>query len=209
MQRITLGVQRSTGDYDYYPSLIMDFVEGKSVMTGVPAEQGHEVMVRADTPVVIDVAAGPAVMRYRSHVVGRNESPLSLSLAWPTKSERVQRRNHFRVEVGIPVEFRIEEDDKVRRGKGTTIDLSAGGMRLRLSEALREGTVLELKLHIEADETLECVGRVVRSGEIEGARSTDRFWNGIIFQGATEGVLREITRHVMDIQREQMKKGAL
>lgn len=210
MQPITLGVRVTEERTAYFPSLILDYAPGSSLTVGVPMDQGMEVRLRPDTDVTLDVFAASGVVRYKTRVRGRSDSPPSVHLDWPSGSQRIQRREHFRVAIQVPIQGSATLGADRQPFRGNTMDISAGGMRLRLSQAMQAGTLLDMRITLPKSTTsLPCQARVIRSGIIEGAPGMERYWNGVEFVNMTEGVRKEITRFVFEVQREQMRKGLI
>ena len=210
MQPITLGVPVTEERTAFYPSLILDFTSGSSLLVGVPLDQGAEVRLRPNADVTMDVSLASGIVRYRTRVRGRTDNPPAVQLDWPTGSERIQRREHFRVTIQVPVQGTAVIGTERRSVRGATMDMSAGGMRVRLGEALPAGTRVELQVALPSTAAaLSCRGRVVRSGDVEAATGAERYWNGVEFMDMPESARKEITRFVFEVQREQMRKGLL
>lgn len=196
----------------WYPSLILDFNEGLNLIVGVPQEKGEEVFVDLDERVTVDLFLPDGIRRFQTIVLRRNEaSPPALVLAWPKDLERIQRREAFRVGTELKAEAAFQSEGmRDRRGlSGSTLDLSAGGVRLALPEPIAEGTLLDARIAIPgaAAPMQSCVARVVRWGERMEAPASARFWVACEFIDPSEAFRKEVTRFVFDIQRDQLRKG--
>jgi c-di-GMP-binding flagellar brake protein YcgR len=198
-----------------YPSLILDFSEGETIVIGVPLERGREVRIGPGSLVFVQISRPDGVHVLRSEVIRREPQGPSLHLQWPQRSERVQRRNHVRVDVMVRTHVWLRDplasgDDAgaaERLVTGVTTDLSAGGARLNLPEALERDSQLRLSLHLPGAGDQASEARVVRTGENRDAASGQHFWNAVEFVGMLESVRKEITRFVFDVQRDQIRKG--
>lgn len=193
----------------WYPSLVLDFQEGREVVVGVPTERGYEVRVEPGTVVRVQTAHPDGLRMFSCTVLRREAEPSPrLRLSWPSAVERVQRRDNVRVEVMVDVRLHLhlpEEDPRTL--SGLTTDLSAGGMRILLGEVLPPGTELEIRLLVPGGDELECTGEVLRTGENPGGAPGRRTWAAVRFTGLSPVVERELTRFIFDIQRERLRRG--
>jgi c-di-GMP-binding flagellar brake protein YcgR len=212
MQPILLEVPEgdNTGTY---PSLVLDFTEGESLIVGVPLERGREVRIGPETPVNVQIVRPDGMYVMPSRVLQRDARAPALLLGWPARQDRVQRRNHVRVDVMVQVDvwIRATEGTKVgeeaRRIGAVSIDLSAGGVRLALPEPLEVDTQVRVQLRLPDGEAANVEARVLRIGETAEAKPSARHWAAVEFVGMLESVRKEITRYVFDIQRDQLRKG--
>lgn len=92
-------------------------------------------------------------------------------------AEELHRRQYVRVEVSLPVEFTVDDDDAAR--DGWVYDLGAGGMRLVASYDMPARANLGLKFRLPGtDRTIGARGRVVLSFF---ARNERKFHHGVAF----------------------------
>ncbi|HEX7239368.1 MAG TPA: PilZ domain-containing protein [Longimicrobiaceae bacterium] len=193
----------------WYPSLVLDFEEGKEVVVGVPLEGGYETRVEPGSVVGVQTTHPDGIRVFAATVLRRDTAPSpALRLSWPADVQRVQRREAVRVEVMVRAEVRVLADEGAPRAlDGSTADLSEGGARLLLGEPLAPGTALEIVLHLPSAGAVECAGRVVRSGEADRAAPERRHWAAVEFTRLPAAARRELTRFVFDVQRERLRKG--
>lgn len=193
----------------WYPTLVLDFEEGRRLTVGVPQEKGEAVAVGVDEVVTVDVLLPDGIRRFRTVVLRVAEAPPSLVLAWPKELEKIQRRDWFRVNVDLRAEVTFQEEGmRDRRGLvGSAIDLSGGGARLALPEPVSADTLMQLHLTVPGAGTLSCPAKVVRWGERPGATPAALFWVACEFVEPSEAFRKDVMKFVFDIQREQMRKG--
>ena len=210
MQPVSLRIGEGEGA-GWYPSLVLDFEEGREIRVGAPTLRGHEVRVEPGTAVDVQSTHPDGVHVFAATVLGGAVEPApALRISWPESVQRVQRREAVRVEVRVPVEVRAAVPGApARELAGATLDLSERGMRAVLPEPLEAGTELEARLHLPGGgEPLECAGRAVRCGESGDAAPEGRFWTAVEFTSAPAAARRELTRFVFGVQREQLRGGA-
>jgi c-di-GMP-binding flagellar brake protein YcgR len=198
------------GEDVWYPSVVLDYDQGKTLSIGAPLSRSQEVLIPPGTRVRLQLALPDGLRRFSAMVVQRNPGPpVAVELTWPEDYQRIQRRENVRVDVTLRVQVcRILENDA--RGAplfGITSDISAGGTRIRLAEPLEVLSDIELLFTFPDEVEHRCDARVLRRGELTQAVTELRHWMALEFTNISEVVRREITRLVFDVQREQLRKG--
>ena len=198
---------------EWLPSLVVDFREGEELVVGVPTIRGVEVPVEQGNSLTIQTAHPDGIRRFRSEVLRRRDLPAPcLYLSWPDAEqvERIQRRQHVRVQTLVPATLhRKGSAEPGRSVEGSTTSLSAGGARLSLPVALVANSYVDVELHLPEQGTLFCGARVIASGEAKNHPRARGFWAALQFIGIQHEARRELTRFVFDVQREQLRKGVL
>lgn len=187
----------------------MDWNEQKEISIGVPMEQGYEIRVEAGLRVALQTHRPDGLLRFTSQVLRREGDPSpSLVLAWPERVERIQRREHVRVEVSLPVKVRVHEAGAPPRIlPAVSANLSTGGMRLKLREPAPGGIPLGLVVRLPGFGEVECEGQVVHRGTDERATGEMKHWAAVEFTRISEPVRKQITQFLFEVQREQRRKG--
>ena len=83
----------------------------------------------------------------------------------------IQKRGYFRVDADLSVSYWvIDEEHPLAKSVPTPINISGGGLRLPVSEEIKEGTQLGLEIVIDSPQpaVVECVGEVVGSYDADG-----------------------------------------
>ena len=198
------------GEEIWYPSLVMDYVEGKSLSIGAPLSRRQEVLIPPGTRVRLQLALPDGLRRFTAVVMERLTEPhIVLQLTWPEDFQRIQRRDNVRVDATLRVQVNRIRDDDSRSPPvfGLTSDISAGGARVRLAEPLEILSNVELTFTFPDEVEHRCDARVLRRGELTQAVTDLRHWMAMEFTNISEVVRREVTRLVFDVQREQIRKG--
>ena len=194
----------------WYPSLVLDFNEDLNIIVGVPQEKGVEVFVDLDSLVTIDLFLPDGIRRFQTVVLRRNAaSPPGLVLAWPRDLEKIQRREAYRVPIMLKAEASFQSEGMRERRvlTGSTLDLSAGGVRFAFAEPIADGTLIDTGIAIPGAPVQRCGARVVRWAERVVAGESSRFWVACEFVDPSESFRKELTRFVFDTQRDQLRKG--
>lgn len=85
----------------------------------------------------------------------------------------VQKRNYFRVDADLSVSYWVlDGDNPTARSVQTSVNISGGGIRLPVSEKIKEGTELGLEIVIDSPQprVIECRGKVVSNYDNNGDR---------------------------------------
>ena len=83
----------------------------------------------------------------------------------------IQKRGYFRVDANLSVSYWvIDEEHPSAKSVQTPVNISGGGLRLPVSEQIKEGTKLGLEIIIDSPQpaVVECVGEVVGSYDSGG-----------------------------------------
>jgi c-di-GMP-binding flagellar brake protein YcgR len=209
MQPVSLEV-REGDQAGTYPTLILDYSEDADIVVGVPLEQGREVHLASGTPLRLVFTRPDGLYLLPTTVLDRNEAQPSVRLAWPRRSERLQRREHPRVEVALPctlaLRSKVEAGERPLRAR--LDNLSAGGARVLLRERLEPAVQVRLSLEIPDAGELVSEARVLRAGEHPEGGSEAPFWAALEFVGMLESARNVVGGYVMQVQREQLRRGA-
>ena len=84
-----------------------------------------------------------------------------------------QKREYFRVTADLSVSYwDIDDETATAKSVQTPVNISGGGLRIPISESLKEGTRLGLEIVIDSPQpaVVECVGEVVVTYEVDGVQ---------------------------------------
>lgn len=147
----------------------------------------------AGRQVVVELGASEAMMRVGATVRVLVDHPLPVVLAVTVTGEleHLQRRSWVRAKVQVPVEVVTDAVRGDETFRATTVDLSAGGARLKTAEPLAAGEDLRLTLWIPGG-PVEVVSRVLQAAGDGTAR--------VAFGPMPEAVGKRLMRFVFDVQ---------
>jgi c-di-GMP-binding flagellar brake protein YcgR len=174
------------------------FPEGTIVIAN-PSAAGVEISLAAGQELQLEWAIKRGVARQRA-VVQRhvNVGVPGLVLEPLDEPLGMQRRNFVRVDAILPVVFEPEDGPPVR---GTTLDLSGGGMRGQVTSPLPDGSAVRVTIDLPTGESIGCVASTIRC--IEGDVYAFEF-------AEIGGADRErLIRFVFAYQRERLQEGRL
>lgn len=128
-----------------------------------------------------------------------------VGLAEPHKVFRAQRRGHVRLEISLPVIYRVLGTQQIHKGR--TLDLSAGGMAFFGDLHLSKGTALEVKVDLRESGAFAAGGEVVWAKPMDLGRR--RFQFGLRFTDIDERTQDRITRFIFNQQSKLRRLGLL
>lgn len=199
----------------YYKSNIED-VQDEVIAISIPIKEGQYLPLRKGERVeAIYYAAEEERYRFDSVVAGRKVDGIPVILIFKPKNlELIQRRNHVRIpflseiqciklDKSINIEYKnqyLDENGEVYV-KGTVLDLSGGGMKLKLKEELKLRDKIEVKLTLD-DEEFELIGEIVRAELMEDKT----YLYGVNFIEIDKKTNEKLIRCIFHVMRNRMKK---
>ena len=220
---VTLGDRGFAGSYITSVDQVSD--EGLTVVC--PVHEGAIVPIREGMLVSISYKRASALYSFETRVLKRLSGRVPLLLLEPPiELVRMQRREHVRITVHLPIGYAVvDPEHDITEPHPTepadSMDICAGGMRLvpRIPPAgLVSGSVLRLEFSLSLSSgCLVAKGRVVRVEEGRGGslRSVTRipesargvYRLAVEFVDVPEATQDLITRFVFERERELIRRG--
>ena len=150
-----------------------------------------------------------AAYKFDSTVIKRMKNPFHvLVIKAPLEIKRIQRRNFFRLDIMRKVNYCIinsSGEQKTKFKKSYLLDISGGGIKLKVDEKMQTGIFLRLYLDIDGIKEIPVKGRVVRFYKNhQGNKAV-----GIEFVHLNTGVRDTIVGWIFEKQAEMRKKGII
>lgn len=200
-QRLQLKLADS--DNEWYSTRLEDISETE-LAVGTPLKGGAIVPFRAGSVLDCQFPRDDAFYAFQSEVLRRIELPFPmLIIRRPASYQRFQRRRLFRLEMVLPIEYRVAGRQAAQ--KGTTVDVSGGGLCFVAPERLDTGTELEIQFTLPSGLGVKAHGRVVKVSEVEGA-NTRHYSHGVEFLGLSPAVQEQIVSAIFAEQRERRRR---
>ncbi|MBU3126628.1 flagellar brake domain-containing protein [Clostridium tagluense] len=197
-------------DERYYNTNIQDLTE-EYIAISIPMSGGQYVpLSRGD---IIDVIyyEDENLYKFKSSVIGRKiENIPILLVSKPLEIEKIQRRKYVRISLINTAKYKnlknqskispkaIDESEYL---KASIVDLSGGGMKVRVSEEIVKNDFILVNLTVN-NEDIHIVGQAKRiQKDDEG-----RFVCGLSFEFLDNLTRERIIKYIFQLMREQMKK---
>lgn len=186
-----------------YKTVIQDVVKD-GFLISIPVNEGEYLMLNHHEEVELyNYVDDLSLYKLTCNVIGKvvdNNIPL-YKMSLPKDVKKVQRRNYVRVNMLHPIKY-VKGDSNNLNDKemlpALLLDLSGGGMRIKLREELYTGDIISAQLN--SDElAINAKGKVVRKEKCNDGR----FVYGISFWQLDNISRENIIRSVFKIMRKQ------
>lgn len=199
-----VGIEKS------YRSLIIDKNED-FILINIPVNDGEYLMLHIGEKVEMNLYSEDGrCFNFFGDVVskGKDGNVLYYKLTTPYNLKRIQRRNFFRVDIVNTVEYKKitnileEEICNLPYKKSLMVDLSGGGIKLKLKGNVKKKDLLLVKILVKGKDLI-LKGEIVR---VENTEDKEKLC-GIRFLDITESQSDMIIEELFEIMRKQRAKS--
>lgn len=198
----------------YYKSNIED-VHDNFISISIPIRQGEYIPLRKGEIIEVIYYYKENIYKFNIVVIDRkvNNIPI-IQLAYPKEVFKIQRRKSVRVPIVCSILYSklidksytkelqdVKSEDKLF--KAIMVDLSGGGLKIKLKEELSPGDILKMHIPIGTEEFV-VKGSVVRFEKDEENRLNIY---GVCFIELDNRIREKIIKFIFQIMRNQMKKA--
>lgn len=172
MENISLEVNTKLeveGEKKGYKSIVLD-VSDDNFTINIPVADGEYMLLHVGETIEINCyLENGKCYNFFSEVIGkgRERNILYYRLSSPFNVRKIQRRNFFRVSVIKELRYKIitgltdEEIDNLEYKNTIVIDLSGGGVKIKIKEKVQKGDRLQIRLNVK-DTEMQLTGEIVR-----------------------------------------------
>lgn len=190
-------------DKRVYKTVIQD-VAKDGFLISIPISEGEYLILNQHEEVELyNYVDDLSLYKLNCNIIGKvidNNIPL-YKISLPKDIKKIQRRNYVRVNMLHPIKYVKGEVNNIKENEmlpALLLDLSGGGMRIKLREELYIGDIISAQLNSE-ELAINVKGKVVRK-----EKSNDgRFIYGISFWQLDNISREDIIRNVFKIMRKQ------
>ena len=185
----------------FYKSNLQDVTESY-ILIDIPVNNGIYLTMNDNDEIEAEhYVDGGSYYKFNCRVLGRTrEGKLNLyKLSKPYNISKIHRRNYVRVDMVEYAFYKLQNDngEEVWK-KGIILDLSGGGMKIKIEEKLSLRDRVTVNIFIAENEKVQIVGEVVR---VEKS-NTGEYICGLKFKEISERTRDKIIQKVF----EQMSK---
>lgn len=200
---------------EIYKSNIQEITE-KYIAISLPVFNGAYAVLHKGDMIEIWCYHDNKIYSFVSHVIGRRKEKIRMILISKPDNEsikKVQRRRNFRVDIIQSIKYKIinngnvkGEVEKIKNNSdelldGFMLDLSGGGLKIRIKEKVNIGDKIFINLPIE-NEKVFLVSTCVRAvKEVSG-----EYICGLEFYDIDKKVKEHLIAYTFNIMRMRMKK---
>ena len=197
-------------DEKYFNSNIQDITE-EYIAINIPMSVGQYLPLSRGSIVEVIYYEEENIYKFKSSVIGRRfENIPIILLSKPTEIQKIQRRKYFRIPLISSIKYKnLKNEPKTdprtiensEYSKALLVDLSGGGMKVKVSQQVNLNDFLMVSLTIH-NESILIVGqakRIVKDDE-------GRYTCGLSFEYLEDSTRETIIKFIFQLMREQMKK---
>ncbi|WP_250277522.1 flagellar brake protein [[Clostridium] colinum] len=210
--------QLNDKDFAYsHKTKLEEFVSEKEAIILAPMSNGNIVKLSNSTKYSIMFKTNNGLfkntMKVISYTVKDNIALVKVEIL--DKSEKLQRRASFRLEVSLNFEYDIVEncnEDTLKNTdilfyKAKTIDISSGGIKFFANEDLKEGQ--HVKILINVDELFVVAICTIIHKEKSNLGEEYRYSYKCKFENIPKKYQEDLSKYIFDTQRNLSKKGVI
>lgn len=190
----------------------LEWVEKEDLLLiAAPIYEGRLFPVRIGVDIRVSFIKNDGFYEFSAKVIGReNKGNLALlKIQTLSQIQKIQRREFFRFDINIPVNYRVIESINTKSKdeyiETITRDLSGGGLCMRLKEPIKVDKYLECELFITTK--VQFIGRVVRLTEYDTMQGPYKYEIGVYFERIDDAMREKIISYIFQEQRRLLKKG--
>lgn len=162
---------------DQYSSVI-ESIKNEEITIALPLSNSAPLQTRVGDLVTVRMPSDAHCLEFTTRVKGFKIDNVPLYvLSYPSEIKRIQLRQHVRLDVLLDVQYYMppQPDEKHRYIKATTLNISAGGMKLSVQETVPESCVIMVRFNLRVKGTVhnfELESRIVRVQPVEEKKGT-------------------------------------
>jgi len=197
-------------DEKYFNSNIQDITE-EYIAISIPIKTGEYLPLSKGAIIDVIYYEDENCYKFQSCVIGRKfENIPILLIAKPTEIKKIQRRKYVRIPLINTVKYKnLKNEPRTNPStvpqseylRAVLVDLSGGGMRVKVSEEIKLNDFLLVSLTIDKEE-ITIVGQAMRIVKDDEGR----FSCGLSFEFLDNLTRERIIKFTFQLMREQMKK---
>lgn len=176
-----------------------------------PIYEGRLIPVQIGTKIIVSFIKDNNLYEFSAKVIDRESkhNVAMLKIQQLSQIEKVQRREFFRFDTSIPINYRIIENINTKSTqeyiKTVTRDLSGGGLCMRLKEPIEIDSYLDCELFLSSKVTF--IGKVVRLTKYDIMQGQYKYEIGVYYEKMDQGVREKVISYIFQEQRRLLKKG--
>jgi len=226
--KLEFSLIHSTGqksDFSHV-SQLLDIVDESNIVMACPIHGSQLVPIPVGTKIeVVFIHEKRSVISFEGTVTGRSDKDNVAAMQVHIESEisRIQRRQFFRLECLLDVQYRLLSDDsedisnfnnedsgkKVEYKKAVTSDLSGSGVCIVTDESIPKDSIIEICIFLDEKNVVKAIARLIRSSAVQIEKGT-KYKNGLHFVNISKTDRNRIIKYVFAQQRKLLKdKGSL
>lgn len=186
-------------------------VTDKYISISIPTKDGQYIPLKKDDRIMAIYYNGANVYQFSSVVIDRAVDGIPIiNVEIPSKLQKVQRRNHFRIPLIVDVACAIVGKDKSITEIGNnqidffnafTLDVSGGGLKLVTKQKVHRGDKLLITITLK-DQSFSMNGEIARVEK----NKDNTYLCGVNFVNNETKTTEKLVKIIFGIMREQVQR---
>lgn len=187
--------------------------EGNALLVATPIFEGRLYPIGMGTKLTVYYLYKDNLYKFAAKVIGReNRHNISVLKLEPLSDiEKVQRREFYRFDCMLPVNYRVvsslKDENRGEYISTITADLSGGGLCIKLKESIEKESLVECQLFLKQNTAIHFIGRVVRLTKYNGKKGDYTHEVGVLFEKIDSRDRERIISFIFEQERKLIKKG--
>jgi c-di-GMP-binding flagellar brake protein YcgR len=211
-QLVTIEVINREEGLDKLPSRIEEILE-TTIHISMPMKRGKLLLIQNGAKVSLIFTTQNGVFSASSKVLSRLNDPIPILVVEKPQGflNVAQKREHVRLDISLPVYYELEDTEfawNVKEMiKGTTSNVSVGGLYFNTFEQVETGQRLKLEVHLSDKDIMNCNASVRRVQDINPQKNVVGV--GVQFFDIGKNEVDSLYKFIFSKQRDWNRKGLL
>lgn len=192
-----------TDGYEFL-SQIVDIINDKEIIISSLFYKSNVVNLNTNEKVRITFTHDSGVYSFDGKNIEsiNEEGILFYRISKASEIQRIQRREHFRIPLSVPIIFQFMIENEEKYGQGFTKDISGGGVKFVCDEHFQLGDTLNIFVSVSSNVEISTSGQVTRCYLAEG----NKHEISLAFENLDFKQRESLIKYIFDIQRDNLKK---
>lgn len=182
-------------------------IDDNFIYISSPVYKGNKYSLYKGQKVTLFFYRKKGVYQFNAQIINKIDTNITTFVLKPLgDTQKIQRRNYYRLPIASPAVLKIHQNDKNVEFKCVTKDLSGSGVRVACKYEIKKSENVLIHLYIDEKQVIIMNGEVMRViKDIEN----DMYELGIKFKDASEIDIDKIFAFIFEKQRLLRKKGLM
>lgn len=210
-EKIEVVINQNTGSKTSY-SMIQDILEDGDIVINMPVLNRYPVVLKAGDTITIIFFRSNGQFSFVAEVkaIIKHDAVYLVRISPKSNIIKSQRRNFYRLKTAVPISiFLLDQygepldNDPV---KGTTIDISGGGVKVLLNQEINKGSLIKCQISLHDDRQIVVKGKVLRCNKVI-EDSIEKYTIGMRFLNISEMNRDSIVQYIFQQQMRLRRSG--
>lgn len=188
------------------PSQIVDIIDNNNFIILSPFYKGNVIELQAGDELIVNLTHENGIYFFLGLVIDiiNEEGRAYYSVKVSSDIKKLQRREHFRLEITVPIVYQyITDNDKDIQGQGVTKDVSGGGLKFVSSSEIKVGQSLDIFVRFSQELEIKTSAKVIRCSRA----GHEKYDISILFGQLSFGKRETLIKYIFNLQRDNLKNN--